>query len=136
MVFGTFDNLHPGHENYFFQASRFGAPLIVVVARDKNVLLIKKRLPQQSEKDRVKQVRTTLKKIGIPGRAILGSLKNRYQALKKYRPEFIGLGYDQRVNLTELKSEIKASRLFCKIKRLKPYHPEKYKSSYRLAGSK
>jgi FAD synthetase len=136
MVFGTFDNLHPGHENYFLQASRFGALLIVIVARDKNVLQIKGRLPRQTEMDRVKGARAALKKLNIPGRAVLGGLKNRWQVLKKYQPKVIALGYDQQVDLKKLKSELSQARLFCKIKRLKAYQPERYKSSYCLDKTK
>ncbi|NCO00156.1 adenylyltransferase/cytidyltransferase family protein [Candidatus Falkowbacteria bacterium] len=130
MVFGTFDNLHPGHLSYFSQARKFGAEMIVVVARDKNVCQQKEHCPQQDEKTRVRQVRLALRELGYQGRAVLGSLNNRWLVLKKYRPEVICLGYDQQVDLPQLKSEIEKFRLFCKIKRLKPYHSEKYKSSY------
>lgn len=132
MVFGTFDNLHPGHEDYFRQASLLGKPLIAVVARDCNVLKIKGHEPQQVEKERTRRVRTTLNKLGIPGKAMLGNLKNQWLVLRKFRPEIIALGYDQKVNLKQLKSEIARFRFSCSIKRLKPYRPEKYKSSYRL----
>ena len=130
MTFGTFDNLHPGHLDYFKQAGLLGDELIVVVARDKNVLAIKKHIPQDDEKIRQLRVNSALKDLGIKGRAILGNLKNRWLVLKKYRPEIICLGYDQKVDLSQLKSEIAGFRLFCKIKRLKAYHPEKYKSSF------
>ncbi len=132
MVFGTFDNLHPGHEDYFKQASRLGAPLIAVVARDRNVLKLKGHLPQQAEKERMRKVRAALKKLGIPGKAALGNLRSQWLVLKKYRPTVIALGYDQRIDLKKLKSELVEARLFCRIKRLKSYQPEKYKSSYCL----
>jgi len=130
MAFGTFDNLHPGHLNYFKQACRFGDELIVIIARDKNVLAIKKRAPQDDEKTRQRNVRRALKELGITGRAVLGNLKNRWLILKKYRPEIICLGYDQQVDLPQLAREIAKFCLFCKIKRLRAYCPEKYKSSF------
>jgi len=130
MVFGTFDNLHPGHRDYFRQARRFGEELIVVVARDKNVLQIKGRLPQEDEKRRIKKARMALKELNFCSRAVLGGIKNRWSVLKKFQPDFICLGYDQKVDLRKLKDEIAKFRLCCKIKRMKPYHPEKYKSSY------
>lgn len=130
MAFGTFDNLHPGHLNYFKQACRFGDELIVVVARDKNVLDIKQRAAQEDEKIRRRHVSQALKKLEIPGKAVLGNLKNRWLVLKKYNPEIICLGYDQKVDLPQLKCEIAKFRLFCKIKRLRAYYPEKYKSSF------
>lgn len=130
MVFGTFDNLHPGHLDYFRQARRFGEELIVIVARDQNVLKYKGRLPQEGEKLRARHVRQALKERGYIGRSVLGSLKDRWLVINRYRPDFICLGYDQQVDLAELKSEIAKFRLFCKIRRMRPYHPEKYKSSY------
>jgi FAD synthetase len=145
MVFGTFDNLHPGHLNYLWQARHFGAGLmetgkpgakkvpleiIAVIARDKNVMSIKGRRPQQSERQRAAQVRTTFKTAGWSGKAVLGSLADKWAVLKKYRPDFIGLGYDQKVDRKKLKGALASAGLFCKIKRLKPYQPEKFKSSY------
>ena len=130
MVFGTFDNLHPGHLSYFKQARKFGDELIVIVARDKNVLHIKRRLPQEDEKIRARKIRIAIRESGEKGKVILGSLTNQFLVLKKYRPGVIALGYDQKVDIRRLKSEIKKFRLFCKVKRLKAYHPEKYKSSY------
>lgn len=129
MVFGTFDNLHLGHLNYFEQAWHFGEELIVIVARDRNVLKVKGHLPQEREKNRVKKIRQALKEKGYRGKVVLGNQKNYYLVLKKYHPEIIALGYDQQVDLKRLKSEIIKFRLFCKIKRLRAYHPEKYKSS-------
>lgn len=158
MVFGTFDNLHPGHLSYFQQARGFGeslakrakvkneVELIAVVARDKNVLRIKGRATQENEKTRVKKVRAALKKMAVKEegsgrmagsgkkifrvRAVLGAAKNQWAVLKKYRPDAICLGYDQKVDLSKLKGEIAKFRLSCKIKRMMAYHPEKYKSSY------
>lgn len=129
MVFGTFDNLHPGHLDYFKQAWKFGDELIVIVARDKNVLRIKGRLPQEDEKKRVRKIRNFLRESCGQGKIILGGLTNQWLVLKKYRPEVIALGYDQKVDLKRLKSEISKFRLSCRMKRLKPYYPEKYKSS-------
>ena len=130
MVFGTFDNLHPGHLDYFRQARFFGEELIVIVARDKNVLKKKGKLAQEDQETRLAKVRATLKTLGYSGRAVLGSATDCWSVLVKYRPEVVALGYDQEVDIVRLKSEIKKSRLFCKIKRLKAYQPDKYKSSY------
>ena len=54
MVFGTFDIFHDGHRDYFKQAREFGDYLIVVVARDENVLKIKGNIPRNNEKAREK----------------------------------------------------------------------------------
>lgn len=141
MVFGTFDKLHPGHLNYFKQAWNFAfhqsklliddsLEILVIVARDNNVLRTKGRQPQEAERSRLHQVRLALRNLDLPGRAILGNQADRWQMIRKYRPEFIGLGYDQVVDMPALKSLVVTEGFFCKIKRLEPYHPEKYKSSY------
>lgn len=130
MVFGTFDNLHPGHLDYFRQAWRFGDELIVVVARDKNVLKKKGHLPQEDQTTRLVKVRAALKILGNSGRPVLGSATNCWAFLVKYRPDVIALGYDQEVDMARLKSEVKKSHLFCQVKRLKAHQPDRYKSSY------
>jgi FAD synthetase len=129
MVFGTFDHFHLGHLDYFRQARRYGEELVIVVARDQNVQRFKGRRPQEDEKTRVKRVRQALREEGYSGRAVLGGMKNIWLVLNKYKPEVIALGYDQEVDLDKLKSEVARFRFFCRIKRLRPYHPEKYKSS-------
>lgn len=130
MVFGTFDHLHPGHLDYFKQARRFGKDLIIVVARDRNVLKIKGRQAERKEANRARIIRQKLKKLGWTATVALGGRENRWAVIKKYHPDFICLGYDQKVDLKKLRSEIAGWRFFCKIKRLKAYQPEKYKSSY------
>lgn len=130
MVFGTFDHLHPGHLNYFKQARHFGEELIIVVARDQNVFKVKGHLPEKKEVARAREIRAVLKKRDWTGKVVLGDLKNHWLVLKKYRPAVVCLGYDQKVDLGKLKSAIAEGRFFCQIKRLKAYHPEKYKSSY------
>ena len=47
MVFGTFDGLHEGHLDFFKQARQLSKNpfLIVSIARDKNVKIIKKIFP-------------------------------------------------------------------------------------------
>jgi FAD synthetase len=129
MAFGTFDNFHPGHLSYLSQAGSFAEELIVIVARDQNVLKIKNHLPQENEDIRRQKVENVLKESAINSQVILGDLVDRWQALKKYRPDFICLGYDQYVDLKTLQEFIARERFFCEIKRLEPYYPEKYKSS-------
>jgi FAD synthetase len=120
MCFGTFDNFHPGHLSYLKQAKKFGDYLIVIIARDKNVLELKKKLPSQTEKIRLAGV----KKTGLADKAVLGGLKNKFTVLKKYKPEIICLGYDQIVNEEALKKIFKG-----RILRMKPFKEHVYKSS-------
>jgi FAD synthetase len=120
MSFGTFDFLHPGHLSYLKQAQKYGDYMIVVVARDRNVLKIKKRLPEQNEKARL----TNLKKASIADKVILGQVRDKFAIIRKYEPDIICLGYDQAVNFKKLKEIFNG-----KIIRLQPYKKNIYKSS-------
>ncbi len=124
LVFGTFDKLHPGHLYFLNQAKKYGQ-LFIVVARDKTVKEIKKKTPSQNEKERVKN----LKKIKIAKKIILGNLNDKYQVIKKIRPDIICLGYDQKFFVKNLPKKIKEFGLKTKIIRLKPYKPNLYKTS-------
>lgn len=121
MVFGTFDLLHKGHLNMFEQAKKQG-DLIIVVARDDTVKKVKARKPKYSEKIRQKR----LKKYG---KAILGYKTDKYKIIEKYKPDIIGLGYDQDSFTKDLRKQLKKRKLKIKIIRLKSYKPHKYKSS-------
>ena len=125
MAFGTFDIFHPGHRNYLKQAKRAGDYLIVVVAKDKNVKSFKKQETLNKEQERMKELKSNV----LADKVILGSLKDKYAVIKKYRPDIIALGYDQKVNLKELKNKLIEFNLKTKIIRLKSYRPEIYKSS-------
>ncbi len=125
MVFGTFDIFHPGHKNFLKQAKKFGDYLIVVVARDETVMKFKRQKTENNEQKRLKNV----KKSKLANEVILGSLKDKYAVVKKYKPDIICLGYDQKFFVRGLKKKLKKFGLKTKIVRLEPYKPEIYKSS-------
>lgn len=124
MVFGTFDGLHPGHLNFFKQAKSYGSDLIIVIARDKNVVSIKGHLPKYSEKERLLAVKKLFKNIDYVT-VLLGQVKNPYAIIEKHKPKIICLGYDQAGFADNLKNEYPV----IKVIRLKPYYPKIYKSS-------
>ncbi len=127
MVFGTFDLIHPGHENLFLQAKQLFDEVILVVsvARDKNVLKIKGRLPDNSEKVRQNQ----LKNLDIIDKVILGALRDYIKPIVKIAPDVIALGYDQIAYTENLEKDLKLHGLKTRIIRLKSYKPSKYKTS-------
>lgn len=120
MCFGTFDSLHSGHLSYLKQAREYGDYLIVIIARDKNVRRIKGRLPQQNEKLRWQRV----KNLNFVNKVVLGQLQDKFNIIKKLKPDIICLGYDQMVDLKKLRNIF-----FGKIIKLKPYKEDIYKSS-------
>ncbi len=125
MVFGTFDYLHAGHENLFTQAREFGGEVLAVIARDKTVKTIKGELPDHTEKERLK----TLQETNWANKVILGDHKDKYKAIKIYRPDIIALGYDQFAFTYQLEKLAIDLKLDLNIIRLNPYRPDMYKSS-------
>jgi len=120
---GTFDHLHLGHADFLKQAKGLGDELVVIVARDENVKRIKNILPENNEAER----RENVEKTGIPNKVILGYTdKDIFLILEELKPNVIALGYDQRVSEEKIKERLPN----CKVVRLKPFKPEKYKSSY------
>ncbi len=126
---GTFDHFHPGHIDFLKQAKVLGDELVVIVARDENVKRIKGMMPEHNESQRKESVEKT----GIPDKAILGYTdKDIFKILEDLKPDIIALGYDQRVSEERINERLPK----CKIVRLKPFKPDKYKSSYYRAKVK
>lgn len=126
MVFGTFDIFHPGHSSFLKQAKKHGEYLIVVIARDETVVKIKKKEAINNESKRLQN----LKSSGLADKVVLGSLFDKYAAIKKYRPDVICLGYDQKYFIKGLKNNlVKLDLRKTKIIRLMAYKPKIYKSS-------
>lgn len=127
MVFGTFDVLHRGHLNFFKQARGLSKNpyLIVSVARDKNVKRIKGRGPTLKELKRL----SSIKKISLVDKAVLGGLGSHLPHIFKERPQIIALGFDQKAYVKNLKVDLKKGGLAVTIRRLKPYKRHIYRSS-------
>jgi cytidyltransferase-like protein len=125
LLFGTFSGIHKGHINLFKQAKKYGTYLTVVVARDKTVKKVKKKLPLRNEGERLR----ALKKYSIINEIKLGHKDNPYRIIKEIKPDVICLGYDQKVFTKDLKKQLLKMRLKTKICRLKPYKPGKYHSA-------
>ncbi len=130
LAFGSFDILHPGHLAYLRKARRLGKILIVVVARDESMRRFKGVDPVFDEKERAIMVGS----LKFVDKAVIGnrllSLKDRYKIIKKYRPEVIAFGYDQRIDTGDLLRWLSDNGIRARIVRIRyPLRPSRYKSS-------
>lgn len=127
VVFGSFDPLHRGHVNFFEQAKALGAHLTVVVAHDSALRTHKGRDPYQGAPERLQAVA----RVPVVDTVMIGNTQaNTYQLLSELDFDVIALGYDQEPADSVVREELdKIGKRKVEIVRLKPYHPEKYKSS-------
>jgi FAD synthetase len=126
MIFGTFDLLHPGHEFLIGEGMKMG-DVIVIVARDVNVQRIKGRPPAENEKERMNAMQKKFPEVLV----VLGNPKDFLAPLKKYKPDILLLGYDQRMppGVTE-------ESLGIRIKRADAHEPHRFKSSLMKKNAK
>ncbi len=125
LCFGTFDGLHPGHEDYFRQAKVLGDHLTVVVARDETVMEVKGRASRLDQDERLRLVQDH----GLVDEAHLGFAGDKYQIIEQLQPDVILLGYDQSAFTDRLAEALTSRGLSIDIRRAAAYHPERYKSS-------
>src|SRR5688572_19695894 len=94
MVFGTFDIVHPGHENFFKQARSLAADpyLIVSLARDSVAARVKGFAPKHREVERL----TNVQKSPLVDEAVLGDAEGYMAHIRAHQPDIIALGYDQK----------------------------------------
>jgi len=126
MAFGSFDILHEGHESYLKEAKSFGDKLIVIVARDENIMRFKGKKSKHDENYRLNQV----KKLNFVDEAVLGHTGNIFEVLEEFKPNIVCLGYDQKtVEEEKLKEELEKRNIKAEIVRAKPYKEDVFKSS-------
>ncbi|MBU2613575.1 adenylyltransferase/cytidyltransferase family protein [Patescibacteria group bacterium] len=125
MCFGTFDGLHPGHEDYFRQAHEQGDKVVVIVARDSTVVDVKGDLPSTNETDRLQ----VIQEHPLVDEAMLGNLDDKFRIIEEIQPDIICLGYDQESFTDMLDVELTRRGLAISIIRCHPYFPDTYKSS-------
>ncbi len=100
MVFGTFDGLHEGHRAMLQEAKQYGDYLMVVVAQDHIVEHLKGHLPRRNLVERFEH----LEKVDGVDRVVIGDAEMAtWNAVKRYRPDVIGIGHDQQMLKTHLK---------------------------------
>jgi FAD synthetase len=125
LVFGSFDQLHPGHLYFLMEAKKYGDELIVVLGRSGTIKELKGKKPKYSEKERKEHLEIT----GLPDKVILGNVKDKYKVIEKIAPDVICLGYDQNSYTKDLLVELKRRKLNPKIKRISAYKEHIFKSS-------
>lgn len=127
LLFGTFDELHLGHESLLEQARELGDELIAAVSRDETVMKLKDRKPKLDEQTRLK----LLKDHGLISEAILCDADiGSFQVIEQVKPDVIALGYDQNALEISLKNWLDQNNSKIKIVKLKPHQPDKFKTSY------
>ena len=122
---GTFDVLHAGHLHYLQFAKRQGDELIVIIARDKIVKHVKGHVPMLHEKVRREMVGA----LRVVDEAVLGGKRNILDKVEEINPNVIVLGYDQRISIPKLKSDLIERGISCKIIRAPAYKEKMFKSS-------
>ena len=136
MIFGTFDMLHGGHEDFFRQARALvyseqgrGAEdpfLIVSVARAAAAARVKGTSPRRREDERLALVAAHR----LVDKAVLGDEIGYMTHIVEHAPDIIALGYDQSGEYVEnLERDLRAAGLKTCVMRLKAFEPETYKTS-------
>ncbi len=128
MVFGTFDMIHEGHEDFFRQARLLADEpyLIVSVARDVSAERVKGFPPRRAEGDRL----ATIAGHPLIDQAMLGNEIGYLKHIAEAKPEIIALGYDQGGEyVNNLERDLREANLAITVARLKSHLPELYKTS-------
>ena len=92
MAFGVFDGFDEGHQYFLNEAKKHGDYLIVVVAPDSEVRLLKNKEPQFSLEERVEKIKNS----GIADLVTAGDANHgSWNVITSYKPNVIVLGHDQ-----------------------------------------
>lgn len=125
--FGSFDGFHEGHRYFINELKKRAEKVVIIIPPDEVIELIKKRKPRYSLVERIKTVQDNYPDIEV----VAGdSALNSWEALKKFKPDMVAVGYDQ----NDLKEALQKSDIepFPEIVVIDSHQPEKYKSSLLL----
>ena len=128
MVFGTFDMIHEGHEDFFRQARALtsNSHLIVSVARDEVATRIKGIKPRNSEEAR----RSAVAEHELVDEAVLGDEEGYIAHIRENKPDIIALGYVQEGEFVlNLEKDLRDAGMETRVVRLEAFKPELYKTS-------
>jgi len=114
VVAGTFDILHPGHVFLISEAAKLG-DVVVVVARDRNVVRVKGHpatVPEEQRRFMVEALKGVTK-------AVLGSEStDLYRIIEQLDPDILLLGPNQQVSTERVQKELQQRKLRTKVQRL------------------
>jgi cytidyltransferase-like protein len=128
LVGGVYDILHLGHLAVLAEAKTYGDVLVVVIATDTTVEILKGRRPVFPEEDR----RALVESLKPVDAAILGyeDVGMGYeQVIDEVKPDIIALGYDQDSVARVVIELVEKKKLDVRIVRLSKFDREKYLSS-------
>lgn len=116
---GVFDIIHPGHVYFLRKARELGDALVVVVARDINVVKFKGKNPMNNETLR----RELVGSIKYVDAAILGDENDLMKTVQLVKPDIIALGYDQVHSEKEFAEKSKAMGINLRVVRIDSPYP-------------
>lgn len=117
LIAGTFDILHPGHVFLISEAAKLGE-VIVVIARDENVLRTKGRPVIVPEDQRLFMIQA-LKGVS---KAVLGNSGPDFvKIVEDLEPDILLLGPNQKISLEEIQKRLEQLGLKTKVKRLEKF---------------
>ena len=126
LVFGTFDQLHPGHDYFLHEAKKLGDRLIICLARNATVMELKGHQPRHDELAR----REALAESDSVDEVIYGDRElGTYQIITDVKPDIIALGYDQQALKDDLTDFLKKKNINLPLVTINSFEPERYKSS-------
>ncbi len=126
LVFGTFDGLHKGHNNFFEQVKELGDNVIVCLTQDSVVRELKGKNPVEPFEKR----KQALKKHAHVYRIIPGDLDiGAFRAISVIKPDVIAIGYDQDDLEKAILDWLDKYNGNVPVIQLRPFKPEIYKSS-------
>lgn len=127
LAFGTFDLLHAGHLHYLHSAKKLGSELVVVIARDETAGKLKGGKPINDEKTR----QAIVGSLRFVDKAVLGLnyFRDKFEIVRKLKPDVIAVGYDQVRAFNEFKKLVKEHGLKAKVVKIPAFNSKKFKSS-------
>lgn len=118
MVFGVFDVIHDGHRHFLREAKKLGDALVVALALDSSVVMLKKRQPKNTFAKRAENLRKEM----LADKIIAGDENlNTWRVVEKNKPNVIVLGYDQKNMAEALAGFLAGAKNPARLEFIKPF---------------